>query len=80
LLGMIPIVLMTYGTYRISQPMENMIDEARDAISELSNEVLETVEGIRVTRAYSKKANQSSRFAQKTAALAERWNAIARYR
>lgn len=80
LLGMVPIFIMTYGTYKISQPLEQKVDEAREAISELSNEVLETVEGIRVIRAYSKKANQSSRFAQKTAALATRWNDIARYR
>ena len=80
LVGMLPILMMTYGTYKVSKPLENRIDEARDAISDLSNEVLETVEGIRVIRAYSKKANQSSRFAEKTAALADHWNDIARYR
>lgn len=80
LLGMIPIAIMTYGTYKISQPMEDKIDQARDAISELSNEVLETVEGIRVIRAYSSKASQSSRFAKKTKALSTRWNDIASYR
>ena len=46
LVGMIPIVIMTFGTYKVSQPLETKVDEARDAISELSNEVLETVEGI----------------------------------
>lgn len=80
LVGMIPIVIMTYGTYKVSQPLETKVDEARDAISELSNEVLETVEGIRVIRAYSKKDQLSSRFAKKTAALSARWNDIARYR
>lgn len=80
LVGMIPIVIMTFGTYKVSQPLETKVDEARDAISELSNEVLETVEGIRVIRAYSKKDQQSSRFAKKTVALSARWNDIARYR
>ena len=80
LAGMIPIVIMTFGTYKVSQPLETKVDEARDAISELSNEVLETVEGIRVIRAYSKKDQLSSRFAKKTAALSARWNDIARYR
>lgn len=80
LVGMIPIVIMTFGTYKVSQPLETKVDEARDAISELSNEVLETVEGIRVIRAYSKKDQLSSRFAKKTAALSVRWNDIARYR
>ena len=80
LVGMIPIVIMTFGTYKVSQPLETKVDEARDAISELSNEVLETVEGIRVIRAYSKKDQLSSRFAKKTAALSARWNDIARYR
>ena len=80
LVGMIPIVIMTFGTYKVSQPLETKVDEARDAISELSNEVLETVEGIRVIRAYSKKDQLSSRFAKKTTALSARWNDIARYR
>ena len=80
LLGMVPIALMTLGTYIVSRPLEKKVDDAREAISELSSEVLETVEGIRVIRAYSKKATQSNRFAQKTADLAKRWNEIASYR
>ena len=80
LLGIIPILMMTYGTYKISQPLEDKVEMARDAIADLSNEVLETVEGIRVIRAYSKKTNQSNRFAQRTKELARQWNDVARYR
>ncbi len=80
LLGMIPILIMTYGTYRISQPLEEKVERAREAIADLSNEVLETVEGIRVIRAYSKKSQQNNRFAQRTRALADQWNDVARYR
>lgn len=80
LLGMIPILIMTYGTYRISRPLDEKVETAREAIADLSNEVLETVEGIRVIRAYSKKAQQNHRFAKRTAALAAQWNDVARYR
>lgn len=37
------------------EKQEHLVEEAREAISSLSDEVLETVEGIRVMRAYSKK-------------------------
>lgn len=80
LLGMIPILIMTYGTYKISQPLDEKVERAREAIADLSNEVLETVEGIRVIRAYSKKSQQNNRFAQRTRALADQWNDVARYR
>lgn len=80
LLGMIPILIMTYGTYKISQPLDEKVEIAREAIADLSNEVLETVEGIRVIRAYSKKSQQNNRFAQRTRALADQWNDVARYR
>lgn len=80
LLGMLPIALMTYLTYKISNPMEEKIDEAREAVSDLNNEVLETVEGIRVIRAYSQRKYQAERFQERTKELANRWNTIGRYR
>ncbi|MGT2910476.1 ABC transporter ATP-binding protein [Streptococcus cameli] len=80
LLGMLPIAVMTYGTYKISQPLEEKIDEARESVSDLSNEVLETIEGIRVTRAYSQKQHQEAKFQGKTLDLAKKWNKIGNYR
>lgn len=80
LLGMLPIIGMTYGTYRISQPLDEKVEEAREAVANLSNEVLETVEGIRVIRAYSQRRFQDQRFKERTRELADRWNKIGGYR
>ncbi|WP_444811264.1 ABC transporter ATP-binding protein [Streptococcus canis] len=80
LIGMVPIVIMMVMTYFITKKQEVLVEEAREAISNLSDEVLETVEGIRVMRAYSKKDYMDTQFGQKTQALADRWNCIASYR
>lgn len=80
LIGMVPIVIMMVMTYFITKKQEVLVEEAREAISNLSDEVLETVEGIRVMRAYSKKGYMDTQFGQKTQALADRWNRIASYR
>ncbi|GAA0058313.1 ABC transporter ATP-binding protein [Streptococcus canis] len=80
LIGMVPIVIMMVMTYFITKKQEVLVEEARESISNLSDEVLETVEGIRVMRAYSKKDYMDTQFGQKTQALADRWNRIASYR
>lgn len=80
LIGMIPISIMMVMTYFITKKQEVLVEDAREAISNLSDEVLETVEGIRVMRAYSKKDYMENHFAQKAEALADRWNRIAGYR
>lgn len=80
LIGMVPIVIMMVMTYFITKKQEVLVEEAREAISNLSDEVLETVEGIRVMCAYSKKDYMDTQFGQKTQALADRWNRIASYR
>ncbi|MGT2935954.1 ABC transporter ATP-binding protein [Streptococcus castoreus] len=80
LIGMIPIVVMMIMIYFITKRQEILVEEARDAVANLSDEVLETVEGIRVMRAYSKKDYIESHFARKTQELADRWNRIANYR
>ncbi|MDT9120883.1 ABC transporter transmembrane domain-containing protein, partial [Escherichia coli] len=74
LIGMIPISIMMVMTYFITKKQEVLVEDAREAISNLSDEVLETVEGIRVMRAYSKKDYMENHFAQKAEALADRWN------
>ncbi len=39
----------------IGRKQDKAIDANREAVAQLNNEVLEVIEGIRVTRAYSKK-------------------------
>ncbi|HEL1287840.1 TPA: ABC transporter ATP-binding protein [Streptococcus equi subsp. zooepidemicus] len=80
LIGIVPILLMMVMIYGVTKKQEHLVEEAREAISSLSDEVLETVEGIRVMRAYSKKDYLALHFAQKTQNLADKWNQVAKYR
>lgn len=80
LAGLLPILLMVVGTYQVSKRHDDLIEESREALSRLNDEVLETVEGIRVIRAYSQKAQLAGRFREKTADLSQRWDAVAKYR
>lgn len=66
LLALLPLLVMTGVIYVVSGRQEALIDRNRDAVAALNNEVLEVVEGVRVTRAYSKKAVQGQAFAQGT--------------
>lgn len=65
-LALIPLLVMTGVIYVVAGRQEALIDRNRDAVAALNNEVLEVVEGVRVTRAYSKKAVQGQAFAQGT--------------
>lgn len=69
LLALLPLVAMAGAIYVIAGRQEEVIERHREAVAELNNEVLEVVEGVRVTRAYSKKAIQGRAFAQRTQAL-----------
>lgn len=80
LVGMIPIILMMVATYYLTKKQELLVEEARESISNLSDEVLETVEGIKVMRAYSKKDYLRFQFSQKVNDLARKWNQIATFR
>ncbi|MGT2932563.1 ABC transporter ATP-binding protein [Streptococcus catagoni] len=80
LVGMIPIFFMIGIIYFLIKRQELLVEEAREAISHLSDEVLETVEGIKVMRAYSKKEHLEAKFRQKTKDLADRWNKVGTYR
>ncbi|CAM4258553.1 ABC transporter ATP-binding protein [Streptococcus penaeicida] len=80
LIGMIPIIFGVVMTYFMTKKQELLVEEARESISNLSDQVLETVEGIRVMRAYSKKDYLAREFQVKTAAIAEKWNQIATIR
>lgn len=64
-IGMIPILMTVIATYLISKKQEELVEKARDAISNLSDEVLETVEGIQVMRAYGQKDNKYQHFSKK---------------
>lgn len=79
LLAIIPLVFMAVAVYHIAGRQDQIIEKNREAIAALNNEVLEVVEGVRVTRAYSKKAIQSQAFAQRTKTLRQVADEMMRY-
>ncbi|HFI0343087.1 TPA: ABC transporter ATP-binding protein [Streptococcus suis] len=74
--AILPMIFMAVAIFIIGRKQDLAIDANRDAVAQLNNEVLEVVEGIRVTRAYSKKSAQKAQFQARTKALAEGGNRI----
>ncbi|HEL1645030.1 TPA: ABC transporter ATP-binding protein [Streptococcus suis] len=70
-LAILPMIFMAVAFFFIGRKQDLAIDANREAVAQLNNEVLEVVEGIRVTRAYSKKANQKAQFQARTKQLAQ---------
>lgn len=70
-LAILPMIFMAVAFFFIGRKQDLAIDANREAVAQLNNEVLEVVEGIRVTRAYSKKANQKGQFQARTKELAD---------
>ncbi|HEL2592368.1 TPA: ABC transporter ATP-binding protein [Streptococcus suis] len=70
-LAILPMIFMAVAFFFIGRKQDQAIDANREAVAQLNNEVLEVVEGIRVTRAYSKKAAQKAQFQGRTKELAD---------
>lgn len=71
LVALLPMLAMTAAIFFIGHKQDEAIEANREAVAQLNNEVLEVVEGIRVTRAYSKKATQKVKFQERTRELAK---------
>lgn len=76
IIALIPMILMAACIFFIGGKQDKATDDNRDAVAQLNNEVLEVVEGIRVTRAYSKKDRQKAIFQARTKQLAQRGDRI----
>ncbi|MGT2800477.1 ABC transporter ATP-binding protein [Streptococcus marmotae] len=70
LVALIPMVMLVAAIYFIGQQQDKAVEANREAVADLNDEVLEVVEGIRVTRAYSKKERQERKFQERTRKLA----------
>lgn len=79
LLALIPICTMTLCFYQIGRRQDDLVEQKRDAVASLNNDVLEIIEGIRVTRAYHKKAEQAKVFQEKADAVARMGNRVSIY-
>ncbi|MGO4938763.1 ABC transporter ATP-binding protein [Fundicoccus sp. Sow4_D5] len=66
LLSSIPLVVFGFIVYRLGMEVDKRYEKSRDEVAQLSNEVLEVVDGVRVMRAYGKKELEQARFQEKT--------------
>ncbi len=69
LMASIPIILCGLFINIIIYKYDDIVEKEREAISNLNNEVLEMVEGVRVTRAYNNASTAFNLFKEKTNAL-----------
>lgn len=61
----------------LSRKQEEYVEQNREAVAQLNDEVLESIEGIRVMRAYSRRDQQVKQFQKKTASLSKTGDKIA---
>lgn len=79
LLSIIPSSLIILPFIFLTRKQDEAVTQQRDAVAALSNEVLEVIEGIRVTRAYGNKQEASQGFRAKTRDLASKADRIMYY-
>ena len=77
LISFIPMIFLVVSTYFLSRKQEEYVEQNREAVAQLNDEVLESIEGIRVMRAYSKRDQQVKQFQKKTASLSKTGDKIA---
>ena len=75
--ALLPIIGCGYLIHRLGHTQEVIIEAYRDSFAQLSSEVLEVVEGIRVTRAYGKREQLAGHFFEQTKKLRTKNNRIA---
>ena len=77
LLAMIPLMTLMIWIYFLGKKQDKLVENNREAVASLNDEVLETIEGVRVARAYSKKTTQKEQFQLRTKALSKVGDQIA---
>ena len=77
LISFIPMIFLIVSTYFLSRKQEDYVEQNREAVAQLNDEVLESIEGIQVMRAYSKRDQQVKQFQKKTASLSRTGDKIA---
>lgn len=66
LAAIIPLPLLAYGTKILGDQIHKKFIEAQDAFGDMNDRVLESVEGIRVVRAYNRERYEEKEFAKMT--------------
>lgn len=79
LLSVLPLLVFAWSVFKLWQKVDLLYEENRDAVANLSNEVLEVVDGIRVIRAYGKKEIKQADFERKTTQVLDKANHLMLY-
>lgn len=66
IVSLIPLIFFGISVFYIGKVVDQRFTASRDAVADLSNQVLEVVEGVRVMRAYGKKHLEQAKFKDKT--------------
>ncbi|MFC3927262.1 ABC transporter ATP-binding protein [Streptococcus caprae] len=77
--AMTPLLFLVWFFWYFGKKQDQSIEDNREAVASLNNEVLEVVEGIRVTRAYGRKAELAQQFHKHTERLVDLGNTITRF-
>lgn len=77
LVSVIPLLPITWIFKKYGSKVEDAYDEAQKKFSQVNDEVLEMIDGIRVMRAYAKEDDFSERFSSETQELFDRNNVVA---
>lgn len=67
ILSVLPLIVFGIIIYFIGMEVDRRYEKSREAVAQLSNEVLEVVDGVRVIRAYGRKELEQDRFQKRTA-------------
>ncbi|MBG9979769.1 ABC transporter ATP-binding protein [Facklamia sp. DSM 111018] len=74
LISIVPLLIFGVLVYFLGMEVDRRYEKSRDAVAQLSNEVLEVVEGVRVMRAYGKKELEQVHFQKRTREVMEKFN------
>lgn len=75
--SLFPLIILAILFDKLGDKVEQRFKKAQESFSELNNDVLEVVDGIRVVRAYVKEEDYIDKFRQQTESMLEKNNQVA---
>lgn len=75
--SLLPLILLAYTFDKLGNKVEKRYSVSQESFSELNNDVLEVVDGIRVIRAYVKEEEYVEKFRNQTESMLEKNNRVA---
>ncbi|GGB04043.1 ABC transporter ATP-binding protein [Macrococcus hajekii] len=78
ILAMLPLPLLAIIEQRLGKMIHKRYTVSQDAFGEMNDDVLESIEGIRVTRAFAQEENLNGRFTKMTTDVVDKFMAVER--